>query len=268
MTTFPSTAEITGPQSLIEGVEQAVVEILGITGLGHRSALRHISVFDGTILVEAVHRTILGNYVRGGASANKDRSTENWRWPILQPQIGIRNLSPEVVIERAIAAACVRLGRKDWSNQIPVASGLIAGARDRRRAIDLVRCRGERHFELIELKTASNTPLYAAIEIIIYGCLWLLAREDKPLRGSALLEGDRIDLRVLATAAFYSWFVLKDIEEALDTGIRALGQSTGVAMSFAFELLDDRIRSDAIPGDELLLACLDHSKSATTAGGK
>jgi len=34
------------PKSLIDGVEQAVVEILGITDLRHRSALRRIPELD------------------------------------------------------------------------------------------------------------------------------------------------------------------------------------------------------------------------------
>jgi hypothetical protein len=124
---------VPNPKSLIDGVEQVVIEILGITGLRHRSALHRISAFDGTILVEAIHRVIESNYARAGASANKDRSRENWRWQVLQPQISIHNRSPEVVVERAIAAACHRLGRIDWANQVPVASGLIASTRDGRR---------------------------------------------------------------------------------------------------------------------------------------
>ena len=82
------------------------------------------------MLVDAIHRTMEANYARGGASANKGRSRENWRWQALQPQISERNRSPEVVLERAVAAACDRLGRTDWANQVPVASGLIASARD------------------------------------------------------------------------------------------------------------------------------------------
>jgi hypothetical protein len=55
-------------------------------------------------------------------------------------------------------------------------SGLIAGVADGRRAIDLVHQCGRRHFELIEIKIASDKPLYAAVEIIGYGCIGLLAR--------------------------------------------------------------------------------------------
>ena len=251
------------PISLVDGVENVAVEILGITKLRHRSALTHLSDFDGPMLVETIHRTIENNYARGCASANKDRSRENWRWPVLQPQISEHNRSPEVVVERAIAAACKRLDRTDWANQVPVASGLIASGSERRRAIDLVHRRGERHFELIELKIASDTPLYAAIEIILYGCIWLIARSDKPSRESALLDGDHIDLRVLAPTSYYAPYVLRNIEATLEKGVRALGQRHGITLTFAFQLLDKQIQPGTFPDDQQLLALLDHPRSAT-----
>ena len=254
---------VPAPRSLIEGVERAVEEILGITALRHRSAVNKISLLNGSMLVESIHRTIAANYERGGASANKDRSRQNWRWQTLNTKISIRNLSPEIVFERAIAGACERLGRTDWANQVPVASGLIADARDGRRAIDLVRRRGERHFELIELKIASDTPLYAAIEIIAYGCLWLIAHNDKPARESALLNADHIDLRVLAPPKFYARFALKDLEAALDIGARAIARRSGVLLTFAFHQLEEWPQSETVPDDETLLNELDRATSVT-----
>ena len=103
MTNSLHPAAVPGPKSLSEGVEQVVVEILGITGLRHRSAIPRISEFNGPKLVEAMYRTVEGNYSHGGASANKNRSGENWRWPSLHSQISIHNRSREVVLERAIA---------------------------------------------------------------------------------------------------------------------------------------------------------------------
>ena len=225
------------PKSLLEGVEAAACAALGITNLKHRSALLYPEALDAANVVDAVYRTLADNYARGGASANKDRSQANWRWCSLQPQIAPHNRSPEVVLERAIAAACQKAGRTDWANQVPVASGLISGASDGRRAIDLVHRRGPRHFELIELKIASDTPLYAAVEIIGYGCLWLLARADRPARASDLLDADHIDLRVLAPAAYYDRFDLESIEASLDEQARALGDLQGVTLSFVFNVL-------------------------------
>jgi hypothetical protein len=64
----------------------------------------------------------------------------------------------------------------------------------------------------------------------------MIARNDRPARTSALLDADNIDLRVLAPSAFYARFALKDVEAALDAGVRALGQRNGAVLTFAFEL--------------------------------
>lgn len=161
------------PTSLIDGVEAAACNALGIKRLRHRSALQSLRLDSGVDLAELVHRIVSSNWSTGRAASNKNRSGQNWRWA-LQPQIGERNRSPEVVLERAIAGACVRGGRIDWANQIPVASGLISGAADGRRALDLAYRSGERRFQLIELKIASDTPLYAAVELLGYAsaCCW------------------------------------------------------------------------------------------------
>jgi hypothetical protein len=47
--------------------------------------------------------------------------------------------------------------------------------------------------------------------------------------------------------------------------VRALGRQSGAVLTFAFELLDKRIRPDAISEAEALLAYLDHSASVTAA---
>ena len=252
-----------GPASLIEGVAEEAAARLGVGKLTHRSAPPRLEPSEAVAFVDAIHAIIAANYLRGAASANKDLSRENWRWQSLQPRISDHNRSPEVVVERAIAAACARLGRTDWANQVPVASGLLGSTRDRRRAIDLVRQRDKSHFELIELKIASDTPLHAAVEILSYACLWLIARNDRPARPSVLLDADHMDLRVLAPAAYYGRFPLRDIESALDAGARALGERHGVTLTFAFDLLDDQIRPADIPDDATLLALLDRPRSAT-----
>jgi len=252
------------PSSLIERVEETVRGALGIANTRHRSAMRSLRLPAEQGVAALIFRTVADNYARGNAAANRDRSQENWRWQRLQPQIAAHNKSREVVLERAIAAACLRRGRADWANQVPVASGLIDGAADGRRAIDLVHRHGERHFELIELKIASDTPLYAAVEIIGYGCLWLLARSNPPSQGSAILDADHIDLSVLAPLAYYARYDLTELEAALDLRCVALGQANGVKMNFAFRALDERLAGSLTCDDDTLLAALDNCISAST----
>lgn len=242
---------VTSPSSLLDDVETSVCSALGITRLRHRSALLSLDISAGVDLPALVHEVISSNWLTSGAAANVNRSRQNWRWT-LQPQIGAANRSPEVVLERAIAAASAAHGRTDWANQIPVASGLIVGAADGRRAIDLAQQRGDRHYELIELKVASDTPLYAAVELLGYASLWLLARQAIPGHAPALLAADRVDLRVLAPAAFYAPFQLERLERSIDADVRRLGDASGVALTFAFDVLPDGL-ADGAASNTLIL---------------
>lgn len=241
--------------SLVDGVELAVCEALGIARLGHRSALRSLRHQSAVDLAELVHRVISANWTAGRAGDNKERSAQTWRWA-LQPQIGLANRSPEVVLERGIAGACARAGRSDWANQIPVASGLIEGASDGRRAIDLVHRDSDRRFELIELKIASDTPLYAAVELLGYASAWLLARADPPARPSVLLEAEHLDLRVLAPAPYYAPFDLKNLGATLNNSVRSLGERCGVSLSFGFDVLPGELSHSPLPDDATLLDLL------------
>jgi hypothetical protein len=254
------------PKSLIDGVERNVCDALGIVSTRHVSTALHLKVDVGLDLAEVIFRTVDDNYKRGGAADNRNRSRENWRWHRPQPQIAPQNTSAEVVLERAIAVACASSGRADWANQVPVASGLIPGAADGRRAIDLVHQCGERHFELIELKIASDTPLYAAVEVIGYGCIWLLARAHPPAVTTSILEADHIDLRVLAPPAYYARYDLTQLEAVLDSGCRTLGLTHGVRMSFAFLTLNECLVGPVTIDDDVLLRALDNSVSRREGG--
>ena len=225
---------------------------LGIVRLRHRSALHSLVVTDDIDLARLVHTVIASNWLASNADANRDRSRENWRWE-LQSQISPTNRSPEVVLERVIAMAGKSSGSSDWANQIPVASGLVAGATDGRRAIDLGLRRGERAYELIELKIASDTPLYAAVELLGYASLLLLARRNPPKNQPELLDAERVDLRVLAPAAFYAPFDLVALERSIDRGVRSLGDEEGVILSFRFDVLPDSLSGSPLPeGTEIL----------------
>ena len=90
-----------------------------------------------------------------------------------------------------------------------------------------------------------------------YACLWLLARADRPSRPSPLLDAERLDLRVLAPADFYERYSLREVEARFDEGVRSLGERHGVALSFGFDVLEARIKANAMPTPETLLGLMD-----------
>lgn len=249
--------------TLFSGVEDAACKALAIRSLRHRSALHELAsradMASGVVV--AVFGAITRNLDVARQHGLAAASRENWRWCKPQPQIAAHNSSPEVRLERAIAAACVRAGRRDWANQVPVASGVMGSHADRRRAIDLVHKVADRHFELIELKIASDTPLYAAIEIIGYGCAWLLAREERGADSSPLLGADRIDLIVLAPRGYYTPYSLGRLQARLDAELSALGNQNGVRLTFRFQCLPDELDQTNLPPDEQLLALVDQRET-------
>ncbi|MDB5438456.1 MAG: hypothetical protein JWM33_883 [Caulobacteraceae bacterium] len=243
--------------SLLAGMEAAVCGVLCIPHLRHRSALLELGGRECLPVgsVAALHTAIANNWTacRGaGGSASR----ENWRWRVPQLAISAHNASPEVVLERALMAAVERAARTDWSNQVPVASGVAGPTAERRRAIDLVRQTATDGFEFVELKVGSDTPLYAAIEIIAYVCIWLVSRELAPLNPSALLAATRIDARVLAPRSYYARYRLDRLERQFEQEVRQLGELHGVGLSFAFQAFPDE-RLEQPYSDDQLLALLD-----------
>jgi len=241
---------------LLEGADTAICRLLGIRHLGHKSALLEISqrttVPAGT--VDATYSRIASNWQLCREAGIGSPSAANWRWRVPQLAISAHNSSPEVRLERALIAACERLGRSDWSNQVPVASGIAGAKAERRRAIDLVHQRSPGHFELVELKVGSDTPLYAAFEIIGYSCIWLLSRLDPPTPDNPLLAARAIDAVVLAPTAFYAPYRLDTLRQQLHDDLQRLGRKHGVALSFRFEAFPDHLARE--PWTDLELATL------------
>lgn len=177
-------------------------------------------------------------HLRWKEAARSSVSKHLWRWKPI-PGYKPPNHPREVGLERQIA----KCGGHAWTNQVPTSSGLF-GSGGRRSAIDLVHRTAPDTFELIELKLRSNTPEFAAREIIVHGLLFLLARSE--LRGlpefanNTLLEAKTLRLQVLAPHAFYQrdarW-----LEVLLDKGIAGLCQQMHpqVTMSFAFTAFPD-----------------------------
>jgi hypothetical protein len=139
-------------------------------------------------------------------------SKENWREEKINPNISPKNDSEEVKLERAIAQLLKKDGRTDWWNQMPIASGLIGSNKDRRRAIDLVhRYNDSKSYDFVELKIerySDNTPLFALMEILLYGLVYLVLRKEwkwlpECSKNSPVFTATNIRLIVLAPKKFY-----------------------------------------------------------------
>jgi len=190
---------------------------------------------DGKALIEKILDRVQSNWHKG-----KSRSNENWRWR-KNINLAQENKSREVVLERLI----VRTTEDDWVNQVPIASGLTRSGGGR-RAIDLVHRCGNGWYEFIELKVdeRGGTPLFAAIEILQYGILYIFSRENAQTLGykeidEGLLGATGIHPRVLAPATYYAEYNLSWLEKSINSGLgNFLAQRRlGFKMDFKFETL-------------------------------
>jgi hypothetical protein len=165
-------------------------------------------------------------------------SKENWR-STCQTRLDADNSSPEVLLERAIAILGEKGIMEGWFNQVPVASGLVDKHADKRAAIDLVHLAGN-HATLIELKWKSDTPAFAAFEILQYGLAYLFSyihRQDFGYEDKELMKVNQVSLRVLAPYCYYDDCNLSWLGQGLDEGIRSLAEtitSGAIAMDFGF----------------------------------
>lgn len=226
--------------SIFKGTEEIVSSVLGLgpgKTLKQKSTCRRLtpgslSTSDFVALVSDLY------YRMGNNLTDRIPSQENWRVE-RQTYIGSGNSSPEVLLERAIALLGERRISKDWFNQIPVASGLINEAADRRAAIDLLRYRNE-SVDLVELKWESDTPAYAAIEILRYGLAYLLSYVNREAFGYAdnpLMGTRQVSLHVLAPQKYYEDCNLSWLGHGLDEGVRALADrevNQAFSMDFSF----------------------------------
>ncbi len=176
-------------------------------------------------------------------------SDKNWRFT-LETNISERNTSREKQVEKRIAllAEQGRLGENEWANQIPVASGLLDRHSDKKACIDLARRRAPGNFDLIELKInpSSGHALFAAMEALRYGVLYLFSRRfGKELGyvrgGSGLLGAERIRLVVLAPVNYYCGippallqFLCNQLNAGLSTECCREGP-VNLSMEFEFE---------------------------------
>jgi len=210
-----------------------------------RWAARGPQELDGLRLTQAIYQRIATNW----DPSSIRKSKENWRWrPCLK--VSAHNKSAEVPLERAV----VGLKLAEWTNHVPTASGLCGSNPGKHRCVDLVRRTGDLHYEFIELKVGANNPLYAAMEILQYGMLYLFTRTHlaelcyNPNTLPELLQAIVVHLRVLAPTNYYKYY-LWWFEDVLNKGISkyAARHNIGVSMSFRFDRFPDWFQLQSPP---------------------
>lgn len=175
-------------------------------------------------------------------------SDKNWRF---QPRTYIddENDSLEIRLQRAIVNINQNMwpDAVNWTNHVPTASGLWDHKCDKHRAIDLVHVRpGQNRYEtveFIELKVdmKSGHPVYAAIEVLLYGVLYIFSRRHLKEFGydvteQPLLQAKTIHLVVLAPCAYYEGYQFEWLEREITNGLRPFAlRFGGCEMDFRFE---------------------------------
>lgn len=181
-------------------------------------------------------------------------SPSNWKWE-KSLHLSPESRSPEKVLEKLVTFL---LGEA-WVNQIPTCNGLVPEGASACR-IDLALRLAPECYELIELKfgedqfrSGSNHPLYAAMELVEYGLLYLLFRKHRLLERSLrkeheLLLAKSVDLIVLAPLDWYSFgtrsgareqYRFSWLEQSVTQGLRDYLSATGLdlQMSLRFQAL-------------------------------
>ncbi len=233
-------AKGTQSRSIFEGADERIHSFLGLcdgkTWKQKSTCRRLTSAPKGMPSFDTLLSDLYGLITEN--RSDHTPSLENWR---IKRQLSIspKNCSPEILLERAIARLGERGELKEWFNQVPVASGLIDDKADKRAAIDLLRHK-DNWAEFVELKWKSDTPVFAAFEILLYGLAYLYSRVKRKTLGyleKPLLSVSKVSLRVLAPRAYYTGYDLKWLEQGLDEGVRTLAAKKidgALSMGFSF----------------------------------
>ena len=229
--------------SILTGIDALVDDWLAVAPKGkpphyqHRAAANELTrreaPITGTLaFLEASYAQIQANWLAAIDGGYTNPSKQNWRWK-RHLDLGANNRSPELQLERAIVNAC----GENWSNQMPTASGLTGPATDKRAAVDLVFREDSTSYSLIELKVKSDTPLFAAIEILKHGMLFVWSRNNQEILGydadrQPILAANTVTLSVLAPADYYNNFDLTNMVCEVDSGLTAFGEQHDVSLRF------------------------------------
>jgi hypothetical protein len=264
----------TTPNNIIASLDKDIDEFFGLDGMGlsHQDKTACIRLCneqpskDGAELIRRLLNRIARNRSSLTDLGRSARGKEMWRWE-KQLTLSPNNTRLEERIERAI----VRLLDDDWVNQVPAASGLT-NAREGRRSVDIVHRRSTVEFDFIELKafcptkTASGarrktpsgeqTPLFASMEVLKYGLLFLFCRKNRDLlfpkgiEKRPILNANRVHLEVLMTPNCYLHserqgpFCIRWLNRLISDGLNELNEYqkltncvSGVQFEFSFKQL-------------------------------
>lgn len=264
-------------KGILKDVDKIIDDILGVTSIGktsphyrnkeacdqlhlHRVPLKNFAAE----LLKKVYNQIESNWK--GRLYKKHPSKENWRFQ-QNRNIDKENKSLEIQLQRAIVNINQNMwpDAKNWANHVPTASGLWDHKCDKHRAIDLVHvCPGQNQYdtvEFIELKvdTKSGHPLYAAIEVLLYGLLYIFSRRhleelEYKLTKQPLLQAKAIHLVVLAPYKYYDGYQFDWLEEAITNGLKRFIEPEGYTMDFQFQAFPwDCSFGKSIPEETLII---------------
>jgi len=247
-------------ESILIGVETIIDEALGLKSceIGkpphykHKTTCRKLSkfpppTFNATALIEKIYGVVKSNWNEG---ANYKRSTKNWRFE-QRRNIGKNNSDPEIKLERAIVSTHTQ-HPINWANQTPTSSGFVGQWADKHRNIDLIHRCEDGAYEFIELKVESDTPLFAAMEILQNAVLYIFSRENERTMewGSdeqqPLREATVIHLRVLAPFSYYEGYNLHWLEVSICNGLKSFlaRRTPKLRMDFRFDAFPPWFSSD------------------------
>jgi len=232
-------------KSIISGCNQIIDNYFELTDIGksphydHKKSYIRLSGtpkndLDFSELISNLYKQIQNNRELSISAYGKLPSRENWRFQ-KQIEIDSKNSSPEVTLERKL----VNVFNGSLVNQIPTSSGLVGSRQDKVRNIDLVMRNNSYEYEFIELKVDSNTPLYAAMEILLYGLLYIFTREhmqefEYDSNDKTLLSANSIQLIPLAPFHYYPYHI-QWIERKINDGLQQFIKSeVGIDLNMDF----------------------------------
>jgi len=256
------------PKDILDGVYDIIDQTLGLEFIGkvgkkphykHRESCRKLSEFPPSnfnveALIKKIYQKVEQNW--NDRSYKKDPSEKNWSFP-KHRRISSKNKSSEVMLERKIVKI------PQWANQVPAASGLVNERLDKRRAVDLVRQCQDGSYELVELKVKSDTPLYAAMEILQYGVLYIFSRAKREVfrytkEQNPLLWATAVHLKVLAPCEYYKGCKLDWFEDEINSGLkRYIAEPTfDFQMDFKFEAFPPSFSLKPFPQPDAIIVAL------------